>query len=117
MRKLYIVKNNYQFEDIIKNGKCLKNKFYIIYYKDNNLKYDRFGVSVSKKLGNAVFRNKYKRKIRSMIDNYRKLYVNRKDYIIIIRKGAINNSYEKLENELIALITREIKKGTKNEAK
>ena len=28
---------------------------------------------------------------------------NRKDYIIIIRKGAINNSYEKLENELIEM--------------
>ena len=59
MKKLYIVKTNRQFEDIITTGKCYKNKYFVIYNKDNNLKYDRFGISVTKKLGNAVFRNKY----------------------------------------------------------
>ena len=72
MRKLYIVKTAKEFNDIIKNGICLKNKYYIIHYKSNDLKYDRFGISVSKKLGNAVFRNKYKRKLRTIIDNYKK---------------------------------------------
>lgn len=106
MRKLYIVKNNYQFEEIIKNGKCKKNKYYVIYSMNNELPYNRFGISVSKKLGNAVFRNKYKRKIRSIIDNYRKLYINSKDYIIIIRKRAIDQPYELLEQEFIALMNQ-----------
>ncbi len=115
MRKLYIVKKNYQFDEIIKKGVCIKNKYYIIYYKDNNLPYDRFGISVSKKLGNAVFRNNYKRKIRSIIDNYRKLYINGRDYIIIVRKEAIGKSYEILEKEFIALILKKKKKGNRNE--
>ena len=71
--KLYIVKTKRQFEDIITTGKCYKNKYFVIYNKDNNLKYDRFGISVTKKLGNAVFRNRYKRIIRSIVDNYKKL--------------------------------------------
>ena len=104
MRKLYIVKTNQQFDDIIKTGKCHKNKYFIIYNKDNNLKYDRFGISVTKKLGNAVFRNKYKRIIRSIVDNYKKLYINYKDYIIILRKDAIEQSYELLEKELFSLL-------------
>ena len=104
MRKLYIVKTNQQFDDIIKTGKCYKNKYFIAYNKDNNLKYDRFGVSVTKKLGNAVFRNKYKRIIRSILDNYKKLYINSKDYIIILRKDAIEQSYELLEKELFSLL-------------
>ena len=104
MRKLYIVKTNKQFDDIIKNGKCNKNKYFIIYNKDNNLNYDRFGISVTKKLGNAVFRNKYKRIIRSILDNYKKLYINSKDYIIILRKDAIEQSYELLEKELFSLL-------------
>ena len=70
MRKLYIVKTNKDFENIIKNGLCLKNKYYIIHSLPNEFPYDRFGISVSKKLGNAVFRNTYKRKLRSIIDNY-----------------------------------------------
>ena len=56
MKKKYIVKNNYEFNNIIQTGKCLKNKYYIIYYKENHYNYDRYGISVGKKLGNAVFR-------------------------------------------------------------
>ena len=104
MRKLYVVKTTRQFEDIINNGKCFKNKYFILHEKDNELKYDRFGISVSKKLGNAVFRNKYKRIMRSILDKYKKLYINNKDYIIILRKEAINKDYELLENELISLL-------------
>ena len=104
MRKLYIVRTTRQFDDIIKTGKCYKNKYFVIYNKDNNLKYDRFGISVTKKLGNAVFRNKYKRIIRSILDNYKKLYINQKDYIIILRKDATDCDYELLTKELFSLL-------------
>ena len=104
MRKLYIVRTTRQFDDIIKTGKCYKNKYFVIYNKDNNLKYDRFGISVTKKLGNAVFRNKYKRIIRSILDKYKKLYINNKDYIIILRKDAIDCDYELLTKELFSLL-------------
>ena len=104
MRKLYIVKTNQDFEKIIKDGKCIKNKYFVVHHLPNNLKYDRYGISVSKKLGNAVFRNKYKRKIRSIIDNYKKLYINNEDYIIILRKEAIDCDYELLKKELFSLI-------------
>lgn len=109
MRKLYIVKTTKQFEDIINNGKCMKNKYFVVHEKDNNLKYDRYGISVSKKLGNAVFRNKYKRILRSILDNYKKLYINNKDYIIILRKDAIDVDYDILQESLYSLINN--KKG------
>ena len=110
MKKLYVVKSTRDFDDIINNGKNIRNKYYSIYYKDNNLKYDRFGISVGKKLGNAVFRNKYKRKLRSIIDVYKKDYNNRRDYIIILRKEAINLDHNTLEKELFALLNNN-KKG------
>lgn len=104
MRKLYIVKNARDFEKIMHQGKCQKNKFYVVYSLENQLPYNRYGISVSKKLGNAVFRNKYKRKIRSIIDNSKKDYLKGKDYIIILRKGAVEESFENLTNNLISLI-------------
>ena len=78
MKKKFIVKTAREFEEIIKNGICKKNRYYVIHYKSNNLEYDRYGLSVSKKLGNAVFRNKYKRKLRSIIDNYKITYIHMK---------------------------------------
>lgn len=104
MKKLYIVKESKDFERIINHGKSIKNKYYIIHKVENNLPYDRYGISVSKKLGNAVFRNKYKRKMRSIIDNYKKIYINNEDYIIILRREAINKPYDLLEKEFFALM-------------
>ena len=104
MKKKFIVKHNQDFEKIINEGKCKKNKSFIIFSLKNELPYDKYGISVSKKLGNAVFRNKYKRIIRSILDNYKKLYINQKDYIIILRKDAIDCDYELLTKELFSLL-------------
>lgn len=114
MRKLYIVKNARDFEKIINYKKFVKNNSFIIYYCNNQLPYDRFGISVSKKLGNAVFRNKYKRKIRSIVDNYKKYYNNCRDYIIIYRRGAENRNFQELENDFFNLMQK-IGKGNYNE--
>ena len=62
MRKLYIVKHDYDFDRIIEKNNFIKSEYFVIYQEDNNLKYDCFGISVGKKLGNAVYRNKMKRK-------------------------------------------------------
>lgn len=104
MRKLYIVKHARDFEVVMKDGKCNKNRSFVVYSLENNLPYNRYGISVSKKLGNAVFRNKSKRKIRSIIDNYKKNYINGKDYVIILRRGAAEEPYQKLEKDLLELI-------------
>ena len=104
MKKKFIVKHNQDFEKIMKDGKCNKNKSFIIFSLKNDYPYDKYGISVSKKLGNAVFRNKYKRKIRSIIDNYKKNYINGKDYIIILRRGALDRTYQELEKDFNDLI-------------
>ena len=104
MKKKFIVKHNQDFEKIMKDGKCKKNRSFIIFSLENDYPYDKYGISVSKKLGNAVFRNKYKRKIRSIIDNYKKNYINGKDYIIILRRGALDRTYQELEKDFTDLI-------------
>ena len=87
MKKEEVVKNNREFDYIIKNGKYRKNNEYVIYYMNTDKEYNRFGISVSKKIGNAVTRNYYKRIIRNICDKSKNLYSNKKDYIIIMRKG------------------------------
>ena len=89
MKKEEVVKNNRDFDRIIKNGQYKKNNEFIIYYINNDKEIDRFGISVSKKIGNAVTRNYYKRVIRNICDKSKNLYSKRKDYIIIMRKGLI----------------------------
>ena len=94
MKKKYVVKHSRDFENIIQNGKCKKNRSFIIHHKPNDLPFDKYGISVSKKLGNAVFRNKYKRIIRNIVDNYKKSYINNEDYIIILRRGGVDKPFK-----------------------
>ena len=87
MKKEEVVKKTREFDYIIHKGQCKKNNEYVIYYITNDKECNRFGISVSKKIGNAVTRNYYKRIIRNICDKSKNLYSNKKDYIIIMRKG------------------------------
>lgn len=105
MRKLYIVKHSRDFEKIMENGKCMKNRSFVVYSMENHLPYHRYGISVSKKLGNAVFRNKCKRVVRNIIDNHKKDYIKGKDYIIILRREVVEKSYQEQTKELLELLS------------
>ncbi len=106
MKKINIVKENKIFNQIIKLNKCVKDKNLIIYYQENKMDVYRFGISVGKKIGCAVIRNKYKRKIRNIIDNNKKLYAKNLDYIIIVRKNCLNICSQELEKSFIDLIKK-----------
>lgn len=106
MKKINVVKSNLEFNNIMKTGKWFKNHYFVIYYKENELNKYRFGISVGKKICNAVNRNKLKRKVRNILDNNKNSYSNSKDYIIIIRKSCLLASYETLEENLVNLLNK-----------
>ena len=106
MKKYEIVKENKDFDDIIKNGKYLKSKYYSIYYKENNLGLAKFGIAVSKKFGNAVERNKVKRQLRSLIDQYKKMFSKSNYYIIMVRVGVKNVCYSMMEQDFVSLLQK-----------
>ncbi len=69
MKKRNILKENKDFNRIIKNNKPYKSKSFIIYLEKNtNIDCYKFGFSVGKKIGKAVIRNKIKRQLRNIID-------------------------------------------------
>lgn len=104
MKKKFIVKKNKEFNEIINSKESKANSFYIVHYSKAKENYSRFGISVGKKIGKATVRNKYKRKIRSIIDNNKKDYPNNLDYIIIMRKECLNQKHDILEKNLNILI-------------
>ena len=99
MKKINILKNNRDFTRIIKSNKSFKYKDYIIYIERDTNDLYKFGISVSKKIGNAVTRNKIKRQIKNIID--KKDYKNNFNCIIIVRKDFLLNSFSENENVLL----------------
>jgi len=116
MKKINVVKSNEEFNEVIQKGKSYKNFYFVIYVRKNNLDKYRFGLTVGKKVCNAVNRNKLKRQIRNILDNNKKYYSKGKDYIIIIRKSCLNEKFNKLEENLIYLL-KKVEKEYQNEEK
>ena len=114
MKKINVVKKNLDFKRIIDMNNCVKNNVFIIHSGSNNLDRYRFGISVSKKIGKAVTRNYYKRIVRNIVDNHKKLYSKGKDYIIILRKACIEMNYSEIEQSFLQLISK-IEKESENE--
>lgn len=106
MKKYEVVKDKREYDDIIHNSPYKKNKYFVIYYKEKEKCFPRFGLAVGKKLGNAVTRNKVKRQMRSLIDNHKNLFQNDKDYIIIVKKTFLDLSFQEMDKELRSLIEK-----------
>ncbi len=104
MNKKNIVKSHQDFNKIINSGKKINSKYFSIYYNKNYMNHSRYGISVGKKLGNAVFRNKYKRKIRAIVDNNLKIKQMNQDFIIILKKYGSNKTYKELNQDFDNLI-------------
>lgn len=98
MKKINVLKKNLEFSRIIKSNYSQKFSNYIIYIEYNTNDIYHFGISVSKKIGNAVVRNKLKRRIKSIIDNYH--YKNNFNCIIIVRRSILKSEYSKMNKDL-----------------
>ena len=116
MKKINILKNSRDFDRIIKNNKPYKFKDYIIYIERDTNDIYKFGLSVGKKIGNAVNRNKVKRQLKSIID--KKDYQNNFNCIIIVGKEINERTFEEKEKNLfIALNNLNIVKEKQDEKK
>lgn len=103
MKKIDIIKSSREYTEIINNGKNIKSKNFSIYYRNNNEK-NKYGISIPKKTGKAVIRNKIKRRVKNIIDNNKNSMQSSYDYVIIIRKGILELTYQDMEKELLKLI-------------
>lgn len=104
MKKINILKKSYDFDRIIKKYRPFKYKYFVVYIERNTNDIYKFGISVGKKLGNAVTRNKLKRQIKNILD--KKIYKNNFNCIIIVGKGVKNVSYQELEIDLLNLVLK-----------
>lgn len=77
------------FKNVYKKGKSAANKTFVIYFAKNGLDCTRIGFSISKKVGNAVKRNRIRRLIKENLkdmDNLKQGY----DIIFIARIASSN---------------------------
>ncbi len=67
----------------------------------------RYGITITKKVGNAVVRNRMKRRFRELLRAHLpEMGLPDHDHILIGRDGGIERDYSKLDIELVAALER-----------
>ena len=110
--KILALSNNKEFQNLIKQKK-ISNKYITIYFgKLDNKDYKKLNISfsVKKKIGNAVNRNKIKRRLRNIIDDaIKKISINFNFSFLVIAKSTMLNSEFKNIKETIFQDLKKIK--------
>jgi len=105
MQKIYRLTQRASFNYIYRNGiKAYSKNFTLYYVKAYNLK---FGISVNKKVGNSVARNKVKRRIKESLREIIPMITPQYNFVVVAREGISDASFIELKQELIKTIQKE----------
>ncbi len=80
------------FGVVIRQGAVAANDFVVAYALRRDREINRFGITIPKKVGNAVVRNRWKRAIREAIRHCQHDVPSAFDFVIRPKKGAVLHS-------------------------
>ena len=115
IKKTYRVKRSKDFEQIFLAKNSFANKKFVVYKLDTEQQHFRTGISVSKKIGNAVTRNRVKRLIRHAVAEFSS-HLEDEDFVIIARPGVEKFSFDEVRKNLkhVLKLSKIYKDGEKN---
>lgn len=97
------LKKNRDFQLLYKEGKSCANRYLVLYVRENGMKKNRFGVSVSKKVGNSVVRHRITRLIRESYRLHEDMFNSGLDMAVIARVSAKDRSMDEIRSALLHL--------------
>ena len=104
--KIVSLSKNEDYINLLK-GKKISNKYFTIFFKEiisNSSKNLNVSFTTKKKMGNAVKRNKIKRRLKNMMnDAVKKISLNfNYSYLVIAKNTVLSDKYEIIKNTLFS---------------
>jgi ribonuclease P protein component len=97
------LKKNSDFQNVYRNGKSFANRQLVMYVLENHTDRNRFGISVSKKVGNSVIRHHITRLLRESYRLHEDMFNSGLDIVVIARSAACSGAYHEIESALMHL--------------
>ena len=105
MRYTTSLKRNFQFRRLYRSANSKADKYLVLYYRKNHGQENHLGITVSKKVGTAVVRNRIRRLIK---ENYRlneERIVQGYDLVVVARSRAANADFHQIRSSLLSLFS------------
>ena len=97
-QKIISLKNQKEFDAVNRAGKKFVGKFMIVIISNEDTSHTHLGLKVGRKFGNAVVRNKFKRRIKAIIYDFSKTHDGSR-FIIIPKSYATKADYHELAKD------------------
>jgi ribonuclease P protein component len=94
------------FQRLSKSGKRIQNRYFIVYIRRNDLQRCRLGLTVTRKVGNAVARNRIKRLAREYFRQNRHIIKDYWDISLIAKRECIEVTNKALLSALENIFVR-----------
>ncbi|MCK0469787.1 ribonuclease P protein component [Halalkalibacter sp. APA_J-10(15)] len=107
MRSEQRIKKSQEFSIVFKKGQSVANRQFVLYIlSKEDQPFFRLGLSVSKKVGNAVTRNRIKRYIRECFRIEQDQIKDCFDFIVIARQPTAKMSFHEVEKSLMHVLRK-----------
>ena len=97
------ISKNFEFLNVYHHGKSYANRYLVMYILKNGSSNNRYGITVSKKVGNSVVRHRVTRLIRESYRLNEMEFDNSLDIVVVARPQAKDRSYQEIESALMHL--------------
>jgi len=107
VQKKLRLRNRAEFTRVYRHGKSFANRQLVLYwFPKRDVEQFRMGVSVSKKVGNAVVRNRMRRLMKEIVRQHADEIIDHLDLVFIVRKGALDLEYKELEKSVMHVLRK-----------
>ena len=102
MKAAVTVKENYEFRRIYRKGRSAVSPYFVVYCLKNRAGASRLGITVSKKLGHAVVRNRVRRRLREIYRLNSHQLKTGWDIVIVARSRCVGAEYSRMDAAFMA---------------
>jgi len=106
MLKKNVLRKKSDFDSVYNKGKSVGDRYVVVFYRKNNLPYNRTGFLASKKVGNSVKRNRARRLMKESYRNLQSQLPIGYDFIIIARNTISGTKCMEVEKSLKSAFRR-----------
>ena len=106
MIRCYRIRENERFQQIRRTGQSVSERSLVLCFLPNDLAYSRFGFSISSRIGNAVERNRLKRRLREICRLRMSTIESGWDLVFIARRPIRGADYHQMDVACARLLRR-----------
>ena len=106
------LKKSRDFKRTYNQRRSAANRLLVMYVRENGCINSRLGISVSRKVGKAVVRNRIKRLIKEQIRLHENEITTGYDLVVVVRIAAAEADFSQIGQSLLNLLDKQKMRGT-----